>query len=243
MHKVVLITGAARGIGAATAQRLAAQGYAVAINYRSQTARALALCEEITASGGVALPFKADISVEAEVQALFEAVTAQLGTVTHLVNNAGILATQCQFAELDLVRWERIFATNVTGTFLCCREAIKTMPAGGAIVNVSSAASYTGAPFEYVDYAASKGAVDSLTKGLAMELAARQIRVNAVRPGCIETEIHADGGEPNRVARVGQLLPLQRGGTAAEVAAAITWLLSDEASYVTGNFIDLAGGR
>ena len=174
---------------------------------------------------------------------MFEQTEQALGKVTHLVNNVGILFTQSRLADMSLERFQTVINANVTSCFLCCREAAKRFESGNAIVNVSSAASRSGAPFEYVDYAASKGAMDSLTKGLSLELAEQNIRVNGVRPGCIYTDIHADGGEPNRVDRLSEKIPLKRGGTVDEVANAIAWLLSDEASYVTGSFIELAGGN
>lgn len=243
MKNVVIVTGGGRGIGAATAKRLAASGYAVCVNYRSDADSAAKVVIEITQEGGTAFPFKADVSVEAEVEALFDAVEARYGSVTHLVNNAGILFTQMPLQEMSVERFNRVLTTNVTSCFLCCRAFLKRAQAARAIVNVSSAAARTGSPFEYVDYAASKGAMDTLTKGLSLEVAAKGIRVNAVRPGFIYTDMHADGGEPGRVDRLAAQIPLQRGGTAEEVANAIMWLLSDDASYVTGSFIDLAGGK
>ncbi|PLR49777.1 SDR family oxidoreductase [Chimaeribacter arupi] len=248
MQKVAIITGGSRGIGRATALLLAREGYRVAVNYRSNQAAADNVVAEIIAAGGQAQAFAADIADEAQVVAMFAAVDEVFGPLTALVNNAGILCKQARVEELDAVRINRVLATNVTGSFLCCREAVKRMAtrhggSGGAIVNVSSAASRLGAPGEYVDYAASKGAMDSLTTGLSLEVAAQGIRVNSVRPGLIYTDIHADGGEPGRVDRLGKLLPMQRGGQPEEVAAAISWLLSDAASYVTGSFIDLAGGK
>ncbi|PLR43638.1 NAD(P)-dependent oxidoreductase [Chimaeribacter arupi] len=248
MQKVAIITGGSRGIGRATALLLAREGYRVAVNYRSNQAAADNVVAEIIAAGGQAQAFAADIADEAQVVAMFAAVDEVFGPLTALVNNAGILCKQARVEELDAARINRVLATNVTGSFLCCREAVKRMAtrhggSGGAIVNVSSAASRLGAPGEYVDYAASKGAMDSLTTGLSLEVAAQGIRVNSVRPGLIYTDIHADGGEPGRVDRLGKLLPMQRGGQPEEVAAAISWLLSDAASYVTGSFIDLAGGK
>ncbi|WP_027857137.1 SDR family oxidoreductase [Marinobacterium jannaschii] len=243
MKNVVIVTGGGRGIGAATAKRLAASGYAVCVNYRSDADSAAKVVTEITQEGGTAFPFKADVSVEAEVEALFDAVEARYGSVTHLVNNAGVLFTQMPLEEMSVERFNRVLTTNVTSCFLCCRAFLKRAQAARAIVNVSSAAARTGSPFEYVDYAASKGAMDTLTKGLSLEVAAKGIRVNAVRPGFIYTDMHADGGEPGRVDRLAAQIPLQRGGTAEEVANAIMWLLSDDASYVTGSFIDLAGGK
>lgn len=243
MDKVVIVTGAGRGIGAATAKCLAEQGYAVCVNYRANQATAQQVVSDILASGGRAFSYQADVSNQQQVEAMFTAVRDKYGVVTHLVNNAGILFTQSKMVDIDVERFQRVLNANVISCFLCCQAFIKQLNASGAIVNVSSAASRTGAPFEYVDYAASKGAMDSLTKGLSLELAERGIRVNAVRPGCIYTDMHADGGEPNRVDRLAAQLPLKRGGTPEEVASAIAWLLSDEASYVTGSFIDLAGGR
>lgn len=246
--KVIVITGGSRGIGAATAQLAAVQGYAVCINYVHNRAAADAVVAAIENSGGKAIAVKADIASEADVIRLFETVDRNLGTVSALVNNAGILERQMRLEEMDAERLNRIFATNVTGSFLCAREAVRRMStkhggAGGAIVNVSSIAARLGAPGEYVDYAASKGAIDSMTVGLSKEVAAEGIRVNAVRPGVIYTEIHASGGEPDRVDRVKEMVPMKRGGNAVEVAHAIMWLLSDQASYATGTFIDVTGGR
>lgn len=248
MTGVLLVTGGSRGIGAATALEAARRGYTVAINYRRNADAAEHVVATIRAQGGQAQAFAADIAQESEVIALFEQVDQALGPVTALVNNAGILETQARLTALDAARVQRILATNVIGTLLCCREAVRRMStvqggAGGAIVNVSSVAARTGSPGEYVDYAASKGAVDTLTIGLAHELASEGIRVNAVRPGFIYTDMHADGGEPARVDRVKAFVPMQRGGHAEEVARAIVWLLSDDASYTTGGFIDVAGGR
>ncbi|EKO3368370.1 glucose 1-dehydrogenase [Vibrio fluvialis] len=243
MNKVVIVTGGSRGIGAATSKLLAKQGYAVCVNYRTNQASADQVVGAITDMGGRAFAMQADVANEQEVEALFAATHQRFGVVTHLVNNAGILDKQSRLADMSLERFNHVMNTNVTSCFLCCREALKQMPAGGAIVNVSSAASRSGAPFEYVDYAASKGAMDSLTKGLSLEVAEQGIRVNAVRPGFIYTEMHADGGEPGRVDRLAPNIPLKRGGIPEEVANAIAWLLSEEASYVTGSFIDLAGGR
>ena len=248
MKKVILITGASRGIGAATARLAAARGYAVCVNYLKNRAAAEALVADIEATGGQAIALGADVAEEAQVVELFNSVDAQLGTLTALVNNAGILETQMRVDEMDAARLNRILVTNVTSCFLCAREAVRRMSrrrggGGGAIVNVSSAAARLGSAGEYVDYAASKGAVDTLTIGLSREVAEEGIRVNAVRPGFIYTDIHASGGEPARVDRVKQFVPMKRGGQAGEVAHAILWLLSDEASYATGTFIDLAGGR
>lgn len=248
MAGVLLITGGSRGIGAATALEAARRGYAVAVNYRRNAAAAEQVIAAIRDLGAQAQAFAADVSQEADIVQLFEQVDQSLGPVTALVNNAGILETQMRLQSMDAARIQRILATNVTGTLLCCREAARRMStrtggSGGAIVNVSSAAARTGSPGEYVDYAASKGAVDTLTIGLAHELASEGIRVNAVRPGFIYTDMHADGGEPERVDRVKAFVPMQRGGLPEEVARAILWLLSDEASYTTGGFIDVAGGR
>ncbi|HHX8282491.1 glucose 1-dehydrogenase [Vibrio diabolicus] len=243
MNKVVIVTGASRGIGAATAKKLAEQGYAVCVNYRAQSEAAHQVVRDIQANGGKAIAVQADVSDEQQVLNLFDATENALGSVTHLVNNVGILFTQSPLAEISLERFQKVMNTNVNSCFLCCREAAKRFSTGGAIVNVSSGASRSGAPFEYVDYATSKGAMDTLTKGLSLELADRNIRVNSVRPGFIYTDMHADGGEPNRVDRLSPQIPLKRGGTVEEVANAIAWLLSDEASYVTGSFIDLSGGK
>ncbi|MBW7469563.1 SDR family oxidoreductase [Marinobacter sp. F4218] len=243
MVKVAIVTGASRGIGAATARQLSARGYALCINYLSSQTLAEALVSEIIGAGGQAFACRGDVSNEQDVIALFDATEQAYGPVTALVNNVGILFTQSTLADMEVERFSKVMATNVTGCFLCSREAMRRMTDGGSIVNVSSLASKTGSPFEYIDYAASKGAVDTLTKGLSVEAATRGIRVNAVRPGFIHTDIHATGGEPGRVERLAPGIPLKRGGTSEEVANAICWLLSDEASYVTGSFIDVAGGR
>lgn len=248
MSKVMLITGASRGIGAATARLAAGQGYCVVINYQRNREAADALVEAITTTGGEALAVQADVADEAQVRRLFREVDARLGRLDVLVNNAGMLEQQMRLERMSLERWQRVFATNVYGSFLCSREAIARMSTrqggrGGVIVNVSSIAARLGAPEEYIDYAAAKGAVDSMTVGLAKELAADGIRVNAVRPGVIDTEIHASGGEPQRVARVAGSIPLGRGGRADEVAEAILWLASEQASYTTGSLLDVSGGR
>lgn len=243
MKHVAIITGASRGIGAATAKLLASKGYAVCVNYRSQVEQAEAVVSEIVANSGSALAFQADVSREQDVIALFDATEQAFGPVTALVNNVGVLFTQSRLVDMDIERFNRVMTTNVTSCFLCCREAMRRMPDGGAIVNVSSLAARTGSPFEYVDYAASKAAMDAMTKGLSAEAAERKIRVNGVRPGFIHTDIHADGGEPGRVERLTPSIPLQRGGEPEEVAHTIAWLLSDEASYVTGSLLDVAGGR
>lgn len=248
MGKVLIITGGSRGIGAATARLAATQDYAICINYLKNKKAATAIVNEITSNGGQAIAVAADVANESDVIKMFQTVDQELGTVTSLVNNAGILETQCRVDEITADRINRILSVNVTGSFLCCKEAIRRMSRrhkgkGGAIVNVSSAASRLGSPGEYVDYAASKGAVDSLTIGLSKEIAAENIRVNAVRPAFIYTDIHASGGEPNRVDRVKESIPMKRGGQPEEVARTILWLLSEEASYVTGTFVDLSGGK
>ena len=248
MEKVIVITGGSRGIGAATAYLAAERGYAVCVNYRQNHGAANAVVETIRQKGGRGVAIAANIAIESDVIALFEAVDNQLGPITALVNNAGILEQQMRVENLDAARLNRVFAANVTGSFLCAREAVKRMSTqhgglGGAIVNISSVAARLGAPGEYVDYAASKAAIDAMTIGLAKEVAAEGIRVNAVRPGFIYTDIHAGGGEPNRVDRVKAILPIKRGGQPMEVAQAILWLLSSEASYTTGTFIEVAGGR
>ncbi len=248
MNKVILITGGSRGIGAATARLAAQQGYAIAINYCTQATTAETLLRELQQAGADAIAVQADVSVEADVLAMFTRIDNELGPLTALVNNAGILDQQASFQQMTLERWQRIFNINVMGSFICAREAIKRMSSayggqGGAIVNLSSIAARLGAPNEYVDYAASKGAIESFTVGLAKELAGQGIRVNAVRPGIIATDIHASGGEPGRVARMKDSMPMGRGGEPEEVARAILWLLCDEASYTTGSFIDVSGGR
>ncbi|MNC08310.1 3-oxoacyl-[acyl-carrier-protein] reductase FabG [compost metagenome] len=245
---VALVTGGSRGIGRATAILLAQAGYKVVVNFLQNKQAADEVVSIIRAHSGEAIAIKADIADELQVMAMFVEIDNAFGPVTALVNNAGILFQQSTVEELTAERINRVMATNVTGYFLCCREAVKRMALrhggnGGAIVNVSSAASRLGAPGEYVDYAASKGAVDSLTIGLSLEVAAQGIRVNGVRPGLIYTDIHASGGEAGRVDRVKDLLPMKRGGQPEEVAEAIVWLLSEKASYVTGSFLDLAGGK
>lgn len=245
---VLLITGASRGIGAATALLAAARGYAVGVNYRNDDRAAQAVVRQIGQGGGRAVALQADVAREQEVLDMFDACAHRLGAITGLVNNAGILERQSTLAAMEMDRIRRVFDTNVFGTMLCAREAVRRMAtsaggSGGGIVNVSSAASRLGSPGEYVDYAAAKGAVDTFTIGLAKEVAADGIRVNAVRPGFIETGIHASGGEPNRIDRVKAGIPLQRGGRPGEVAEAILWLLSPESSYTTGSFIDVSGGK
>jgi len=248
VNNVLIVTGGSRGIGAATALLAAERGYAVCVNYRKNRATADQVVSKIQAAGGKALAVGADVASESEVVRLFETVDAQMGPLAGLVNNAGVLETQVRVEHMDAARIDRVFATNVRGAFVCAREAVRRMStkrggSGGAIVNVSSRAAQLGAPGEYVDYAASKAALEAMTIGLAREVAGEGIRVNGVRPGIIYTDIHADGGEPNRVERLGPTLPMQRGGHAIEVARAILWLLSDEASYSTGTFIDVSGGR
>ncbi len=240
---VIVITGGSRGIGAATARLAAARGYKVAINYAHDRQIAEQLATEIHA-----VAIQADLATEAGVLSLFEQVDAKLGRLSALVNNAATLETQTRLDSLDAARIQRLFALNVQAPLLCAKEAVRRMSTryngpGGAIVNVSSGASKTGSPGEYIDYAATKGAIDTFTIGLAKEVAEEGIRVNAVRPGFIYTTMHAKGGEPNRVDRLKSQVPLQRGGQPEEVATAILWLLSEEASYITGAILDVAGGR
>ncbi len=248
MSGVVVVTGGGRGIGAATARLAAQRGYAVCVNYRKNQHAADQVVRAIASSGGRAIAVAGDVSAGADVARLFETSDKELGALTALVNNAAVLETQMRVDEMDAGRLHRVFSTNVVGSFLCAREAVRRMSIkhggrGGAIVNVSSGAARLGSPGEYVDYAASKGAIDTLTIGLSREVAEEGIRVNGVRPGFIYTEMHASGGEPNRVERVKQMVPMKRGGQPEEVATAIVWLLSDEASYVTGAFIDVTGGK
>lgn len=248
MNKVMIITGGSRGIGAATAELAGQNGYHVCVNYVQNRGAAEAVVRAVEGAGGKAIAVAADVADEDDVRRLFETVDRELGTVTALVNNAGILARQSRLEEMDAVRLNRIFKTNITGSFLCAREAVRRMSTrhgggGGSIVNVSSGAARLGSPGEYIDYAASKGAIDTMTIGLAREVATEGIRVNAVRPGFIYTDIHTSGGEPGRVDRVKEFVPMKRGGQPAEVARAILWLLSDEASYSTGTFIDVSGGK
>ncbi len=245
---VMLVTGGGRGIGAATVRLAARRGYAVCVNYRRDRDAADAVVRQVEADGGTAIAVAADVSREPEVVRLFATLDAALGPITALVNNAGILERQARVEEMTADRLHRVLATNVVGYFLCAREAVRRMSTrrggrGGAIVNVSSAASRLGSAGEYVDYAASKGATDTMTIGLAQEVAAEGIRINAVRPAFIHTDIHAAGGEPDRVERVAPSVPMRRGGHPDEVAHAILWLLSEEASYSTGAFVDVAGGR
>ena len=250
MHteKNLLITGASRGIGAATAVLAASQGWAVAVNYVSNAAAAQAVVEQITQTGGKAIAVQADVSKEAEVLRMFALVDDTLGRITGLVNNAGVVDQKSRVDAMTVARLERMWASNITSSFVCAREAVKRMSTlhggrGGSIVNLSSAAARIGSPGQYVDYAASKAAIDAFTLGLAKEVAAEGIRVNAVRPGIIDTDIHASGGLPNRVRDLAPSVPMLRAGTALEVAQAIVWLLSESASYTTGSIVDVAGGR
>lgn len=245
--KVAIVTGGSRGIGRAVSLLLAERGYAVCLSYVSDAAAAQAVVDAITAKGGQARAVKGDVGSEADVIALFQAAD-RLGRLAALVNNAGVVDVKSDVADMSLARLQRMMNTNVVGSFLCAREAVRRMStkrggAGGAIVNLSSVAARLGGPGQFVDYAASKGAIDSLTIGLAREVAGEGIRVNAVAPGIIATEIHASGGEPDRVERLGPAVPMGRAGTAEEVAAPIVWLLSDEASYTTGAILDIGGGR
>ncbi|WP_298932591.1 SDR family oxidoreductase [uncultured Ramlibacter sp.] len=248
MQQVLLVTGGSRGIGAATALLAAQQGWAVAVNYTADAQAAQAVVRQIEAAGGKAIALQADVADEGQVLAMFAAVDAQLGRLTGLVNNAGVVDVTARVEDMEMARWRRMFDINVLGTMLCAREAVRRMStrrggAGGAIVNLSSAAARLGAPGQYVDYAAAKGAVDSFTIGLAKEVGAEGIRVNAVRPGLIETDIHASGGLPDRVRDLAHLVPMGRGGSAPEVAQSIVWLLSPAASYTTMALLDVSGGR
>jgi len=245
---VMIVTGGSRGIGAATARLAAERGYAVCVNFVANERAALTVVDEIRDRGGRAIAVRADVAREADIVHLFDEAVKQFGPLTALVNNAGILERQGRVEDMDVARLERVFTTNITGAFLCAREAVRRMALrrggrGGTIVNVSSMAARLGSPGEYVDYAASKGAIDTFTIGLAREVAEDGIRVNAVRPGVIHTDIHASGGEPGRVDRVKSSVPMKRGGDPEEVARAILWLCSDESSYSTGTFIDVSGGR
>lgn len=245
---VLLVTGGGRGIGAATVRLAATQGWAVAVNYTANSLAADEVVRGIRELGGTAITVQADVADEAQVMAMFQKIDAKLGRLTGLVNNAGVVDVSARVDEMSVARWRRMFDINVIGSMLCAREAVRRMStrhggAGGSVVNVSSAASRLGSPGQYVDYAAAKGAIDAFTIGLAKEVAAEGIRVNAVRPGLIETEIHASGGLPTRVRDLQHLVPMQRGGTADEVAQAIVWLLSDAASYTTMSLMDVSGGR
>ncbi|MBI1342512.1 MAG: SDR family oxidoreductase [Terrimonas sp.] len=248
MTKTILITGSSRGIRAATALLAAKQGYNVCVNYLQNEKAAEQIVHQINQNGGKAIAYQADVTSETDVKSLFSKIDDDFGGLTALVNNSGILETQSRVDNMDMNRILRVINSNIISCFLCSKEAIKRMSTlyggvGGAIVNVSSIAAKTGSPNEYVDYAASKAAVDALTIGLSKEVAEEGIRVNAVRPGFIYTDIHANGGEPNRVDRIKNMVPMKRGGQPGEVAKAILWLLSDEASFSTGTFIDISGGR
>ena len=242
---VMLITGASRGIGAATARLAAQSNYRLCLNYVNNKTKAEALAAELSVPGTEVICYQADIANEPEVLAMYAEIDRVFGRLDALVNNAGVLDQQCDMVDMSVERWRKVLDTNVIGSFLCAREAVTRMlrQQRGAIVNVSSRAAVLGSPHEYVDYAASKGAVDSMTVGLAKEVADQGIRVNAVRPGLIHTEIHASSGEPGRVERLQAGVPMQRGGSAEEVAEVILWLLSDKASYLTSDLIDVSGGR
>ena len=248
MRKVVLVTGGSRGIGAATCILAAQKGWDVAVNYTSNAQAAEEVVQQIKAAGGRAMAVQADVANEEQVLAMFQKVRAELGPLQGLVNNAGVVDVSARLDQMSMARWRRMFYINVLGSMLCAREAILQMSTqhggqGGSIVNLSSAAARLGSPGQYLDYAAAKGAIDSFTLGLAKEIAADGIRVNAIRPGLIDTDIHASGGIPNRVKELEHLVPAKRGGTAMEVAQAVVWLLSDEASYTTMSLIDVSGGR
>lgn len=248
MEQILLVTGGSRGIGAATALLAARAGWSVAVNYTSNAGAAQEVVRQIQAQGGKAMAVQADVAQEQQVLAMFEQVDARLGRLTGLVNNAGVVDIASRVEDMSVARLKRMFDINVIGAIVCAREAVRRMStgrggSGGSIVNVSSAAARLGAPGQYVDYAAAKGAIDTFTIGLAKEVAAEGIRVNAVRPGLIETEIHASGGLPDRVAQLMHLVPMQRGGSAEEVAQSIVWLLSSAASYTTMSLLDVSGGR
>ncbi|WP_278389972.1 SDR family oxidoreductase [Stutzerimonas kunmingensis] len=248
MSRVMLITGASRGIGAATARLAAHQGYALCLNYYQRDDAVKQVLEQVRAAGVSAMTVKADVADESQVLQMFDMIDREFGRLDVLVNNAGMLEQQMRLEQMDAARWTRVLGANVIGSFLCAREAIKRMSTqrggqGGSIINLSSIAAQLGAPGEYIDYAAAKGAIDSMTVGLAREVAGEGIRVNAVRPGVIHTEIHASGGEPDRIERVKASVPMGRGGQAEEVAEAILWLASERASYTTGALLDVSGGR
>ncbi len=246
--KVVLVTGASRGIGAATAMLAGKQGWTVVVNYVANAVAADAVVRHIVGAGGTAIAVQADVAVQADITRLFATVDEKLGRLHALVNNAGVVDMPARVDGMSVERLERMWTTNITSSFVCAGEAVKRMSTkyggqGGAIVNLSSAAARIGSPGQYVDYAASKAAIDTFTIGLAKEVAAEGIRVNAVRPGVIDTEIHASGGLPDRVAQIAAQLPMQRAGTAHEVAEAIVWLMSETSSYTTGSIVDVTGGR
>ena len=248
MNKVLLITGGSRGIGAATALLASKEGYAVAVNYRANSLAADEVVRQIQANGGKAMAVQGDVANEADIMAMFETVDLKFGPLSALVNNAGVVDAASRVDAMSGERLKRMFDINVIGSMICAREAVRRMSTkhggkGGAIVNVSSIAASLGAAGQYVDYAASKGAIDTFTVGLGRELAAEGIRVNAVRPGVIDTEIHASGGQPDRAKTLASVLPMQRPGTAQEVAQAIVWLLSEQASYTTSSLLDISGGR
>ncbi len=248
MEQVLLITGGSRGIGAATALLAARRGYAVAVNYASNPLAAQDVVRAIQAEGGTAITVQADVGDEAQVMSMYEQIDAKLGRLTALVNNAGVVDVQARVDQMSVARLERMLRINVIGSFVCAREAVRRMStrhggAGGVIVNLSSAAARLGAPGQYVDYAASKGAIDTFTLGLAKEVADEGIRVNAVRPGLIDTDIHASGGQPGRAAELASGVPMKRVGSAQEVAEAIVWLLSPTSSYTTATVLDVTGGR
>ncbi len=248
MNKVLLITGGSRGIGAATALLASKEGYAVAVNYRANSLAADEVVRQIQANGGMAMAVQGDVAIEADIMAMFETVDLKFGPLSALVNNAGVVDAASRVDAMSGERLKRMFDINVIGSMICAREAVRRMSTkhggkGGAIVNVSSIAASLGAAGQYVDYAASKGAIDTFTVGLGRELAAEGIRVNAVRPGVIDTEIHASGGQPDRAKTLASVLPMQRPGTAQEVAQAIVWLLSEQASYTTSSLLDISGGR
>ncbi len=248
MTSIVLITGGSRGIGAATALRAASQGYAVAVNYTRNADAANAVVQQITAGGGTAIALQADVADESQVLEMVRQIDSRLGPLTALVNNAGVIDVAARVDEMDVRRLRRMFDINLLGSFVCAREALLRMSTrhggkGGSIVNVSSVAARLGGPGQYVDYSASKGAIDTFTIGLAKEVATENVRVNAVRPGIIETDIHASGGQPDRARAMAPMVPMQRSGSAQEVANAIVWLMSPEASYVTGTIVDVSGGR
>lgn len=248
MEKILLVTGASRGIGAATSLLAARQGWSVVVNFNARGDEAQAVVQRIADEGGRAMALQADVSQEAQVLAMFDQIDRQWGRLSGLVNNAGVVDVPARLDQMSWQRWRRMFDVNVLGSLLCAREAVRRMSTrsggtGGSIVNLSSAAARLGSPAQYLDYAAAKGAIDAMTVGLAKEVAAEGIRVNAVRPGLIETDIHASGGQPDRVRNLAHQVPMQRGGQAEEVAQAIVWLLSDAASYTTMALIDVSGGR